>query len=47
MTVKVDAKFEEKLICCPKNDKNLVKSDRSNQKFPKLAHSFISIVQSI
>ena len=26
MTLKSDAKFEEKLICCFKNDKNLVNS---------------------
>ena len=27
MTLKIDAKFEEKLICCFKNDKNLVNLD--------------------
>ena len=32
MISKINAKFEEKLICCFKNDKNLVNSDPSNQK---------------
>ena len=31
MTLKSDAKFEEKLICCFKNDKNLVNFDLSTQ----------------
>ena len=47
MTLKIDAKFEEKLIFCFKNDKNLVKFDLSTPKFPKLALSFATIVQSI
>ena len=46
MTLKIDAKFEEKLICCFEND-NLVKFDASTRKSPKLAHSFAPIVQSI
>ena len=29
MTVKGDAKFEEKSICCLKNDRNLVNFDLS------------------
>ena len=29
MTLKVDAKFEEKLICCFKHDKDLVNFDLS------------------
>ena len=36
MTLKTDAKFEEKPICCFKNDKNLVNFDlsiRNSQKF--------------
>ena len=32
MTLKIDAKFEEKLICCFENDKNLVKFGTSTQK---------------
>ena len=32
MISKINAKFEEKLICCFKNDKNLVNSNPSNQK---------------
>ena len=40
MTLKIDAKFEEKLICCFKNDKNLMKFELSNCKSPKLALSF-------
>ena len=36
MTLKRDAKFEEKLICCFKNDKNLMNFDlstRNSQNF--------------
>ena len=40
MNLKIDPKFEEKLISCVKNDKNLVKFDPSTQKSPKLALSF-------
>ena len=47
MTLKIDAKFEEKLIFCFKNDKNLVKFDPSTQKSLKRALSFAPIVQSI
>ena len=36
MTWKSDAKFEEKLICCFKSDKNLV--NPSTQKSQKFAH---------
>ena len=35
MTRKSDAKFEEKLTCCFKNDKNLVNFDPSTQKSQK------------
>ena len=35
MTLKIDAKFEEKLICCIKNDKNLVSFDLSTQNSQK------------
>ena len=31
MRMKSDAKFEEKLICCFKNDKNLANFDLSTQ----------------
>ena len=37
MTLKSDAKFKEKLICCFKNDDNLVNFDRSTQKSQKVA----------
>ena len=47
MTMKIDAKFEEKLICCFKNDKDLVKFDPSTRKSPKLALSFVPVVMSI
>ena len=47
MTLKIDAKFEEKLICCFKNDKNLVKFDLSTKKTKKFGISFVPIVQSI
>ena len=32
MSLKSDTKFEEKLICCFKNDKDLVNSDPSTRK---------------
>ena len=47
MSLKIDAKFEEKLICYLKNDKNLVKFDPSTQKSTKHAHLFAPIVQNI
>ena len=37
MTLKSDTKFEEKLTCCFKNDKNLVNFDPSTQKSHKFA----------
>ena len=37
MTLKSDAKFEENLIFCFKNDKNLVNFDPSTQKSQKSA----------
>ena len=36
MILKSDAKFEEKPICCFKNDKNLVNFDPSTQKVSKI-----------
>ena len=47
MTLKIDAKFEEKMICLFKIDKNLVKFDLSTQKSQKFALSLVPIVQSI
>ena len=47
MTLKIDAKFEDKLIFYFKNDKNLAKIDLSTCKSPKLAFSFAPVVQSI
>ena len=35
MALKSDVKFEEKLICCFKNDKNLVSFDLSTENSPK------------
>ena len=43
MTLKIDANFEEKLICCFKNDKNLVNFDTSTLKSQKFALSLVSI----
>ena len=37
MTLKSDVKFGEKLICCFKNDKNLVNFDPSTQTSQKFA----------
>ena len=47
MILKIDGKFEEKLICCFKIDKNLVNFDPSTQKFPKFALGLVPFVQSI
>ena len=47
MTLKIDAKFEEKLIRCFKKDKNFVKFNPSTQKSPKRGLLFALIVQSI
>ena len=46
MTLKIDAKVEKKLICCFKNDKNLVKFDPRTRKSTKLTLSFAPIVQN-
>ena len=35
MTLKIDAKCEEKLICCFKNDKKLMNIDPGNQESRK------------
>ena len=40
-------KFEEKPICCLKNDKNLVNFYLSTQKFQKFALSLVPFEQSI
>ena len=44
MTLMIDAKFEEKLIYCFKNNKYLVKFDPSTRRSPKFALSFVPIV---
>ena len=44
MTLMIDAKFEEKLICCFKNNNDLVKFDPSTRGSPKFALSFVPIV---
>ena len=36
MTLKIDVKFQEKLIFCFKNDKNLMKFDLSTGNFQNL-----------
>ena len=41
MILKIDAKFEEKRICCFKNNKNLVNFDPSSEKSPKFALSLV------
>ena len=38
MTMKIDAKFEEKVLCCFKTDKNLVNFDLRTQKSQKVIH---------
>ena len=47
MTLKIDAKFEEKLICCFKTDKNLVNFDPITQKSQKVTLGFVSFVKSM
>ena len=44
MILKSDAKFEKKLICCFKNDKNLVNFDPTTQKTKKFALSLVPFV---
>ena len=47
MILQIDAKFEEKPICCFKNDKNLVNFDQSNPRSPTFALSLVPFVHSI
>ena len=47
MILKSDAKFEEKQICCFKNDKNLVNFDLSTQKSKKFALWLVSFIESV
>ena len=47
MILKIDAKFEEKLICCFKNDKNSVNFDPTTQKSPKFTLLLVPFVESI
>ena len=46
MTLKNDAKFEEKLSFCFENDKNFLNFDPSIQKFQKFAFRLVSFVQN-
>ena len=47
MSMKSDIKFEEKPICCFKNDKNLVNFDPNTQKNQSFTFSLVPFVQSI
>ena len=47
MTLRSDAKSEEKSICCFKNDKNLINFDPITQKSKKIGLSLVPIVQSV
>ena len=47
MTLRINAKFEEKLICCITNEKDLVNFDSSTQKSPKIALSCVPTAKSI
>ena len=47
MTLKIDAKFEEKLICCFKTDKNLVNFYPSTQKSWKFALRLVPCMKSM
>ena len=44
MILKSETKFEKKLICCFKNDKNLVNFDPTTQKTKKFALSLVPFV---
>ena len=46
MTLKSDAKLEEKPICCFQNDKNLVNFDPSTDKSQKFEHGLVSFAKS-
>ena len=45
MTLKNDEKFEEKLIWCFKNEKNLVKFDLSTQSSQKFHFDWLLLCQ--
>ena len=47
MSLKGNAKFVEKLICCFKNHKNVVDFDPRNQKSQTFAILLVPFVQSI
>ena len=47
MALKIDAKFEEKLICCFKTEENLVNFDPSTQNSQKFTLSLVYSVKSI
>ena len=47
MALKTDAKFEEKLISCLKNGKNLENFDSSHRESQKFSHLLVFIVKSI
>ena len=47
MTLKSDAKFEEKPICCFNNDKKLVNFELNTCRFQKFAQLLVPFVQSI
>ena len=47
MIVKIDAKFEQKPICCLKIDMNLVNFDPGTQMSPKFALSLVPLVPVI
>ena len=47
MILKINAKFEEKLIRCFKTDKDLVNFERSTQKSQKFTLSFVPSVKSM
>ena len=47
MTLKSDSKFEKKLICCFKTDKNLVNLELSTQNSQNFHFDWLLFVQSI
>ena len=47
MILKIDVKFQEKLICCFKNDENSVNIDPTIQKSPKFGLLLVPFVESI
>ena len=47
MTLKIDAKFKEKLVCYFETQENLVNFDPSTQRYQKFILCFVPCVKSM